>query len=126
MIADVDLIRRVPALDPASASVITTASDYQDFIDEAWTEIQLRLINLGNRPNLVIGPSALRDVLMYLALALIFENEAAQDNGYLVRAESYRDQYELAWSRLQLTYDSDDDGQPDVKRRAAGASVWLL
>ena len=50
MISDVDIFRRVPALDPSSASVITSESNYQDYIDEANTEIQLRLISAGRRP----------------------------------------------------------------------------
>ena len=34
----------MPALSTSAANGITSATDYQDYLDEAWTEINLRLI----------------------------------------------------------------------------------
>ena len=128
VVSDVDLYRRVRSLDPASAAVITTQADYQDQLDEAWSEINRRLIGKGNRPNLIMSPSSLREVHLLLTLALIFEDLAAQLNGaYAERPTAYRGQWEAAWSRLSFLYASTDGEQPDSNRtrRSATPTVWL-
>lgn len=126
VISDVDLARRVPGLSPSAAVQLTRATTYQDAIDEAWVEIQLRLIAKGNRPNLVMEPSALRSVHLYLALALVMEDQELRSAPvYEQRAQAYRDAYERAWAELSPRYDSDDDGVADTRRRASAATIWL-
>lgn len=127
VISDVDIIRRMPSLDPSSTTAITTASNYQGELDEAWTEIQLRLIRQGNRPNLILEPSALRDCHMSLTLAIIFEGRLASrlDLAYQEQAQRYRDMYDRAWNELSFRYDVDDDGRAEPARRAAQPTVWL-
>lgn len=126
MISDVDVFRRVPALDPSSSTVITSATDYQGFIDEAATSLQRRLIASGNRPNLIMEPSALREPLLYLTLALIFEDLATRlSQAYEVRAQEFRAAYESAWQSLTFEYDTDDDGVADANTRAAQPTVSL-
>ena len=125
MISDVDIYRRVPALDPSSASVITSESNYQDYIDEANTEIQLRLISAGRRPWLIMSPASLRPVYLNLSLAIIFEDLAARlaNVDYLERADRYRDAYAKAYGDLNFTYDLDLDGQADTNESGNPARV---
>ena len=126
-ITDVDIARRVSALDTARADVITGAENHQEKIDEAWIDLQWRLLNRGNRPNLVMSPAALREPHLYLTLALIFSDLAARgDADYAHQADQYRHAFESAWSRVTFEYDADDDGQADSNRRRAASPVtWL-
>ncbi len=127
-ITDADLFRRESALDPSGSAAITSLSDFQDYIDEADTEVQLRLVALGNRPNLVVSPSALRPVYLNLVLSLVFEDLSSRLNeAYSRKAEHYRATYEREFNRANFLYDTDDDGTPDhpTARKAARPTVWL-
>lgn len=127
VISDVDIVRRVPALDTAATSVITSATNYQGELDEAWTKIQLRLIRQGNRPNLIMEPSALRECHMALALALIFEGRLASrlDLAYREQAQAYYAEYERCWGDLSFLYDVEDDGDAEPEPRAGQPTIWL-
>lgn len=122
-----DVRRVLPSLDPSSGTVITSHSDYQDFIDEAWRQIQTRLLEMGNRPNLIMAPSALRESHLYLTLALVHEDLVSRiAEAYLDRARYYRQLHQDAWTRLRFTYDHDDDGAADgTEQRPAQGPVWL-
>ena len=127
-VSTVDLFRRLRSLDPSNAEVITrmVPADYQDKLDEADIEVQLRLIGVDNRPSRVFSPSALRQVWLALWIALIFEDLENFENDYGVVAERWRGRYETAWNKLTLAYDADDDGQPEArKRRSVRRSIWL-
>lgn len=126
VLTDADLYRRVSSLDPSGSDVITNATTYQDYRDETWTAVQLRLIALGNRPNLVISPTALREAHLLLTLAYIFEDLSTRLNeAYEGRAEMYRRHYDQEFKRLSFKYDVDDDGQADAgSRRNAYPTVW--
>lgn len=128
VVSDIDLFRRVSALDPNGSDPLSTVDDYQDYLDEAWTEIQLQLISEGNRPNLVMSPSALREVHLTLTLALIFDDFATRLNpAWAERAADFREQHRAAWKRLRFEYDADDDGVADSRRRRSGsATTWLM
>ena len=128
VVTDSDLFRRHRALDPNSSSPVSTVTDYQDYLDEAWTTLSNRLISRGNRPNLVLNPSALRDCHLLLPLSLIFEDFATSLNEvYGDRASEYRRQYEGAWDDLRFVYASsdDEDNGGSQHRRAARPSIWL-
>ena len=128
VISDVDLIRRVRALDTSLAAVITTQSNYQDQIDDSWLDIQLRLYERGNRANLVMTPSAFVRSHRALALAYIFEDLVARGNAsYSDTAKRYRDEFESAWADLSFTYSSSDALAADsnTRRRAADPTMWL-
>lgn len=125
VIGDVDLWRVVPALDPTGTAPITPRSTYQTVIDEAWTAIQLRIIAAGNRPNLILEPSALREVHLAESLALLFGDLAARSPTYETRAAEYRLQAKEAWGRVNLLYDSSDAGQADSGRRAMSPVISL-
>lgn len=135
VVTDVDIIRRVPSLDAAKG--VSPRPDYQSFLDEAWTEIQLYLIGRGNRPNLVLEPSALRGPHLSLTLALVYEDlrtrlndNYAQDQRvqlsefYATEAKRYRDAFDAWMSGFSPRYDSTDSGQADLDRRAM-PTVWL-
>ena len=125
MISDVDIYRRVPALDPNSASVITSETDYQGYIDEANTEIQNRMIATGRRPWLIMSPASLRPVYLYLSLAIIFEDLSARlaNVDYQERADKYRAEYNRQWKALNFTYDADEDGIADTNESGNPARV---
>ncbi len=127
VVSDVDLFRRCKALDPNGTAPISSPTDYQDELDEAWTELQLRLIALGNRPNLIMEPSALRQAHLYLTLAIIFEGQLRSrlDEAYREDAAEFRRQYDAAWAGLSPRYDVSDAGAADTRRRPATPSVWL-
>lgn len=125
-ITDDDLIRVVSGLDPSSSTALSSVANWQSYISEAWLTIELRLINQGNRPNLILDPSALREASLALTLALIFDDLSTRLNeAYETRAAKYRDQFEGAWGRLRFDYDTDDDGTADQTKRPAMATVWL-
>jgi len=126
-ITEADLYRVESALDPAGAAPLTSLSSYADKIDEAWTQIQLRLIEAGNRPNLIIGPSALRQVVQDLALALCFADVGSRvaNPAHAETSMRYRAAYEAAWMRLSLTYDTTDTGDTNAPKRSPSRSVWL-
>jgi len=127
VLTDADLYRRVSSLDPSGNDAITNETTFQDPRDEAWTAIQLRLIAMGNRPNLVISPTALREAHLLLTLAYIFEDLSTRLNeAYADRAEMYRRHYDQEFKRLTFKYDADDDGQADAgSRRNAVPTTWL-
>lgn len=128
VVTDADLFLRWKALDPSSSTVITSQSTYQDQLDAAWLDIQRRLIRQGNRPNLVLEPSALYETHLLLAGTMIYEDLASRLNeAYLAIADRLRRQYEAAYHGIQFRYDRDDDGQAENtdRKRTATATVWL-
>ncbi len=131
VISDVDIYRRHPDFDPSdAASVATTGINYQNYLDECWVEIQSKLIERGNRPNLIMSPSSFRQVHLYGSLELIcrnFSSTAGDGSRWQNLAATYGEKYAAAWRDLNFLYDSDDDGVSDdsTHRRAASASIWL-
>ena len=126
VITDDDLYRRQPTLDSAADDYRGPAgqTDWQDALDEAWTEILARLWGSGRRPALVMSPEALRGVHLYLTLALIYEGPLRHEES----VPDYRMMYDQAWQSLAIVYDSDDDGAPDDQGQRQGAGVpvvWL-
>lgn len=122
-----DIYDRIANLDPDQDPIHSRTDGFQTFIDEADVEIQHRLLARGNRPALVMSPTAFRSVYLTLTLALIFENFSTTLNeAYDAKAEMYRRQYEAAWSRLSFRYDADEDGVADKRVRRAGgmSSIW--
>jgi hypothetical protein len=127
-ITDADLFRRVSSLDPSGQNPISSVTDYQDYLDDAHTTIQLRLVANGNRPNLILSPSSLRECYVALTLALIFDDFSTRLNEtYSDRADEYRRQYERAWGGLRFTYapDDEDTSSASLRRRTASPTVWL-
>jgi hypothetical protein len=130
VVTDADLVRlHSDLLASSTDAIVPTGWDAQDYLDEAWAEIDAKLVAAGNYPNLVMSPSALRAAHMYMTLAAIFRDlsTSAHEGKYATLAEHYDARATDAWSRLTFRYDSDDDGNADAanKRKAATATVWL-
>jgi hypothetical protein len=128
VVSDGDLFRRCSALDPQNEACISQATNYQTYLDEAWVTIQLRLIERGDRPNLILSPSALRESHALLTLALTFEDLDSFQNAYAEKARTYREQFEAAWARLRFVYDTNDDGKADdagAAKRGGASVLWL-
>lgn len=106
----------------------STASSYQDYIDEAWEEIIAWLRGKGSLAHLVMDPEATRLWHLYQSLALAFNDftVAGDPDG---KWERQRDRYErkadAARDELTLTYDTDDDGVVDVERRPVTPVTFL-
>jgi hypothetical protein len=129
VIDDADLYRRAGALQSTAGDAISTITTYQAWRDEAWVVIQNRLISRGNRPNLILSPSALREVHITLVLALVFEDFASRnDPTYREIGTSYREQYERAWNELNFEKayaDSESATPTSGGRKAAHPTFWL-
>lgn len=127
-ITDLDIHSRLRSLDPDQVDTIVRQGSYQARIDDAWITIQLRLINQGNRPNLILSPSAFREVMIQLVLARIFDDLAAHiQEDYAAKAADHMDRFEREWKMLNFAYDRNDDGQTTraEKRRSAQTTIWL-
>ena len=126
VVTDADLIRRHSDLPQLLANGSTT---YQDYLDEAWATIMLRLIANGRRPYLVMSPSALRDVHLNYTLHLIFldfQTSAGDGGRWQALADYYRAAYTEAWGQLSFVYDESDTNKVDPTQRKSGSSqVWL-
>lgn len=126
-IASSDLYSVVSSLNPSASKPIHGMANLDPYIGEAWTRIQRRLIENGNRPNLILSPSALHDVTVLLSLALVFEDFATRLNAaYMEQARMYREQYEQAWARLSFQYAADDGTTGASNRRKSGSSAVFL
>ena len=129
-VAHADLYRKLRSLDPSGDNPLTARADYTDELDEAWIEIEDRLVSKGRRPWLVMSPSSFRRVTLNLWVANVLDNLATRLNpAYTQLAESWRDRYEAAWGELTFQYDADDDGIADggstPSRESTSTSVWL-
>lgn len=126
-VSSADLYAVVSSLNPSTAKPIHGMSSLDGYVVQAWTRIQRRLIENGNRPNLILSPSALHDVTVLLSLALVFEDFATRLNAaYMEQARMYREQYEQAWSRLSFQYAADDGTTGTSNRRkSASSSIFL-
>lgn len=127
-----DVFRREPGLDPSGAHPIhsLTLAELDPYLDEAWVQLEGRLIAAGRRPWLILSPQALREVLILSVLALIYQSFVTRlKPAYQEIAQSYAAARELAWSQVRLTYDADDDGLADggdtPEQIGAQSSVWL-
>lgn len=127
-----DIFRREPGLNPSAANPIhsMTLSDLDPYLDEAWIQIETRLMAAGRRPWLVISPQALREPLITGTLALIFQAFVTRlKPAYQETAAMYLQAHERAWTAVRLAYDTDDDGAADggavPAKVGAASSVWL-
>lgn len=119
------LYARVPALNPSGHAPITRQTEYSSSIDDAWITLVNRLVESGRRIELVLDPSALREVHLTLTLAVIFEDLSTRNPTFAESARQYREQYETAWGRLAPDTDTDDDGDKDDNLPARGP-VWCM
>lgn len=128
VVSDIDLFDRIPALDPADSAPITSATTYQDRLDEAWRMLLRRLQTDGHLPWLVVDSHALREVHLALTMHLIFRDLATRGGGadyYADEAMRWGQEYAAAYRNARLRVDRDDDGAPDsTDRKPAAPVVW--
>lgn len=128
VITELDLFRRYRGLDPTSSSPISIVTDYSGSIDEAWVEINHRLIEAGRRPWLIVSSSALRKAHLELTLSYVFDNLGIRGNDLITDSQStHRAQYEAAWSAMSFNYDTSEDGRvddPDSRTGASSGTLW--
>lgn len=126
VVTDADLLRSHTDLTTRRPSSETS---YQDYLDEAWARIESKLVNTGKRPWLIMSPSALRDVLTYKTLELVFRDFATGGPGSAEWAmmEKYEGLFAAAWGELTYPQASATDGAAtDTTKRTSGSStVWL-
>jgi hypothetical protein len=122
-----DLYRVCSPIDPSRADCIHTESAFSDKIDGAFYEMERWLISRGNRPNLIINPSAIYDWGLLLTLALIFEDFATRLNAaYADTAKMYRERANAARGQIRMVYDETDSGsRTKTATRPGEPTVWL-
>lgn len=127
VVTDADLFRRESALNPTGNAPVSSLTDFQDYLDEAWVTIHGRLTGKGNLPHLIMEPTALREPHLYLALHLIFQDFRTRLNEtWKEKADEYLARFDKAWDGLAFEYSTGDSGQSDGRRkRAANPSIWL-
>lgn len=121
------LYGRVSRLDPDDAAVIHKRSDFEGLLQDAWVQIQQRLIEAGRRPWLIVSPSSLREATLQLWLHLIYDDLAHGGSDDLTeRAETHAERYESAWAKVRFKYDEDDDGDAEHGGRlGVSGTLWL-
>ena len=126
VVTDLDLFRRESSLNPDGTAPISTLSNFQDYIDEAWVTIHGKLTGRGSLPHLIMEPTALREPHLLFTLHLIFEDFRTRlSEAWGEKAKDYAKKFESAWQELRFEYDTTSSGQSDGRRkRAAGATVW--
>lgn len=129
VVTEADLYRIASSLDPAGSACIHSESSFAAKLDEAWIQIQGRLLAKGNRPNLIVSPTALRDPHLYLTLALIFEDFSTRLNpAYTAIGMQYRGHYNDAFAQVRfLESNEDDDGTANspARKGASVSTLWL-
>lgn len=129
VVTDADLFRRWPTLDPNSNGPLTSDTDFQAYLDEAWVSLVGWLSSQGRLPFLIIEPTALRECHLALTASLIFDSLAPgmPESNYGDLAERYRRDYTAARRNLRFEYDTARDGTgATTKKHAASATIWLV
>lgn len=91
----------------------STIDSFQCYIDEAFSDIENKLIQAGKRPYLILNSYALKDLSLNTTLQYIFEDLETYmgDGRFSQRAESYKKNAERAWDSLKLEYDISENNQ---------------
>jgi len=99
----------------------------QAYITAAWIEVNARLDEGGRRPWLILNSSALFLYHLKLSLAFTFRDMAQSLAGarYAELEATYLEEAEIAWNRISLKYDDDEDQIPDEERTPAGPPIML-
>ena len=128
VIADADLFRRSTALDYGNPDrVITDATSYQEFREEAWVWLDYMLVGKGRRPQLIMSSTDLRECHINKTLELIYRDLSQRNaDAYLDTANRYESLALSAFGALRMVYDDNEDGQADSnERKSAGGVLWL-
>lgn len=124
VVTDLDLERLVSNLDALRPSTIDS---YEPYREEAWEQLNGLLLGLGDYPQLITNSWAFRTPHLYLTMMLIAMDFATEEagNGKWTRAvERYEKKWTEAFDKVQLEYDTDEDGAPDEVK--SGTPVYFL
>jgi len=105
------------------------ATSFQPYIDAAWDDVLLRLMEDGRYPYLILSPWSLRSVHLARALTLVFRDFAASTDPqgkYAKLAEVYAAEYHKSWARVIMRYDADQDGQIGTDEQMVGAEPTIM
>ena len=128
-ISEADLWQRVPALDPTRPGSICREADWGGVIADAWIQVQDLLLKHERRPELLVTSGQLREPVLLLTLAGIYDSLAAgtnRDVGYLAIANDYRTRFADRWSSTSFSVDANEDGTEDAGRGRTRGPTWLL
>lgn len=126
-VSDADVFRRHSNLDPdAENSIVGNLATVQTYIDDAWVVVNQKLIEEGNRPNLISDSSALALPTLYQTLTLIFRDLSTTDGNQLSLAELYENKFTESWAKLSLVYDENNDGLINDGGRRASRQPYLF
>lgn len=118
-----DISNRQPALSRNLGASVTI----QTYMDLAWEQIIRRILTAGHLPYLIRTPDALRECHVLLTLALAYEAMAggSSNAAFMEMAQSYRKQWDSAWSAVSWQGDYDHDGKVDEpgQRQVPGVRV---
>ena len=110
----------------------STITSYQDYIDEAWYTIVMKIRQEGGGLEyLVMDSESLRSAHLNLSLYYIFRDfhsSLGQSNGrYLDLATEHHAQYKSDWKGINWLYDNGHDGfADDPNERVAKQPVIYL
>lgn len=128
VVTDADLIGRLSALDPSGTAPITSAANYQAFLDEAWRVLVRRLVGDSSAVSKIVSGYALREAHLLLTLSLIMTDLATRSEGagyYADEATRYRAEYGHAYAEARVKVDAADDGSVTDERVAVRPVVWM-
>lgn len=100
---------------------------FADQRNEAWINLQKRLLQKGRFPHLVLDPWALRSIHIYETFRIIFRDAAQSigDDRYQTLVEEYEKMAESEWGKINFRYDGDEDGYVDDEMKSASPIIYL-
>jgi hypothetical protein len=117
VVSEAMLVRRV-------SDLLTICPDPTPHLEEAWDDVQTRLIESGRLPYLTFNAWALKRLLLATTLAYIYRNAATYfENGgrYAMEAEAYRKEADAAFAELRLEIDASENlEREDAETNHAG------
>jgi hypothetical protein len=118
VVSEAMLVKRV-------SDLLTICPDPTPHLEEAWDDVQTRLIESGRLPYLTFNAWALKRLLLATTLAYVYRNASTffENSGrYAMEAEAYRKEADAAFSELRLEVDTTENMErEDAATDHAGA-----
>lgn len=127
VVTDADLIRLHSDLG-SSRIRPSGLSSLQDYLDEAWAQIDSWIHQQGKRPWLVMDPSAFRSLHLYWTLSILFRDfSTGQGEGgrWEALADLYEQKTQAEKASINFLYDESNTGNATATK-ASGPSVLFL
>ncbi len=120
-LSDGKIYERNRLLNPLTPGKIHSRATLQPLIDNAWRFVVRDLKKGGTWVHLVYDQDGLEEAHHQMTLALLFDELGSSRPELLTSATHHREQYTRAFLDAQVTYDADDDGEPDSSPPARGS-----